>query len=151
MTFTLAHLSDAHIGPLPRVTLKELGNKRGLGYINWRRGRGRAHDMDLLRRLVADLVTQRERRGRNATTESDVSNAIPLFSGTQTTASLRIAFRSPDSGSLWAQFIAARDAFAENAYMLSLRDNRPLLAFMRRIDEAIADLPPRRMIMMTRG
>lgn len=44
-----------------------------------------------------------------------------------------------------------RDAFAENAYMLSLRDNRPLLAFMRRIDAAIADLPPRRMIMMTRS
>lgn len=37
-----------------------------------------------------------------------------------------------------------RDAFAENAYMLSLRDNRPLLAFMRRIDEAMAELPPRR-------
>ncbi|MDB5415146.1 MAG: hypothetical protein JWR10_3481 [Rubritepida sp.] len=36
-----------------------------------------------------------------------------------------------------------RDAFAENAYMLSLRDNRPLLAFMRRIDAAIAGLPRR--------
>jgi len=35
-----------------------------------------------------------------------------------------------------------RDAFAENAFMLSLRDNRPLLAFMRRIDEAVAALPP---------
>jgi 3',5'-cyclic AMP phosphodiesterase CpdA len=59
MTFTLAHLSDAHIGPLPRPTMRELSNKRGLGYINWRRGRGRAHDMDLLRALVADLLAQR--------------------------------------------------------------------------------------------
>jgi hypothetical protein len=33
-----------------------------------------------------------------------------------------------------------RDAFAENAYMLSLRDNRPLLAFMRRINDAVAAL-----------
>jgi 3',5'-cyclic AMP phosphodiesterase CpdA len=56
MSFTIAHLSDAHIGPLPRPTLKELMGKRGLGYINWRRGRDRAHDMDLLRHLVADLV-----------------------------------------------------------------------------------------------
>ena len=36
-----------------------------------------------------------------------------------------------------------RDAFAENAFMLSLRDNRPLLAFMRRIDAAVAALPRR--------
>src|ERR1700689_739171 len=56
MTFAIAHLSDAHIGPLPRPTLKELSGKRGLGYINWRRGRHRAHDMDLLSRLVADLL-----------------------------------------------------------------------------------------------
>ncbi len=33
-----------------------------------------------------------------------------------------------------------RDAFAENAYLLSLRDNRPLLAFMRRMDAAVAAL-----------
>ncbi len=36
-----------------------------------------------------------------------------------------------------------RDAFAENAFMLSFRDNRPLLAFMRRIDDAVAALPSR--------
>jgi 3',5'-cyclic AMP phosphodiesterase CpdA len=56
MSFTIAHLTDAHIGPMPRPTLKELAGKRGIGYINWRRGRGRVHDMDLLRRLVADLL-----------------------------------------------------------------------------------------------
>lgn len=33
-----------------------------------------------------------------------------------------------------------RDAFAENAYLLSLRDNRPLLTFMRRIEAAMASL-----------
>jgi hypothetical protein len=36
-----------------------------------------------------------------------------------------------------------RDAFAENAFMLSLRDNRPLLGFMRSINEAMAASPPR--------
>jgi hypothetical protein len=36
-----------------------------------------------------------------------------------------------------------RDAFAENAFMLSLRDNRPLLGFMRCINDAMAALPSR--------
>ena len=59
MSFTLAHLSDAHIGPVPRPSLRQLASKRGLGYINWRRGRRRAHDMALLASLVADLVAQK--------------------------------------------------------------------------------------------
>ena len=37
--FRLAHLSDAHIGPLPRPKWRELIGKRATGYINWRRGR----------------------------------------------------------------------------------------------------------------
>jgi 3',5'-cyclic AMP phosphodiesterase CpdA len=58
MSFTIAHLSDAHIGPLPQPSLKELTGKRALGYLNWRRTRYRQHDMDLLRRLVDDLRAQ---------------------------------------------------------------------------------------------
>lgn len=53
--FRLAHLSDPHIGPLPRPKWRELLGKRATGYINWRRGRHRAHDMDALTALVADL------------------------------------------------------------------------------------------------
>ncbi len=53
--FRLAHLSDAHIGPLPRPKWRELVGKRATGYINWRRGRHRVHDMDALTALVADL------------------------------------------------------------------------------------------------
>lgn len=59
MTFIIAHLSDAHIGPLPRPTLRQLAGKRGLGYVNWRRARYREHDMELLARLVADLNAQK--------------------------------------------------------------------------------------------
>lgn len=33
-----------------------------------------------------------------------------------------------------------RDAFAENAYMHSMNDNRPLLAFMRQVEAAIKGL-----------
>ena len=35
--FVLAHLSDLHLAPRPR--LAELAGKRGLGFINWHRGR----------------------------------------------------------------------------------------------------------------
>ncbi|MBX9741761.1 MAG: metallophosphoesterase [Beijerinckiaceae bacterium] len=58
MTFVLAHLSDAHIGPLPRPRNRELLGKRLTGYINWRRGRDRIHNMEVLAQLVADLRRQ---------------------------------------------------------------------------------------------
>ncbi len=54
MTFLLAHLSDAHIGPLPRPQVRDLIGKRLTGYVNWNR-RGRLHDMTVLAQLVADV------------------------------------------------------------------------------------------------
>src|SRR6201999_809380 len=58
MSFTLAHLSDAHLGPLPRPRRRELMGKRLSGYLNWTRGRQHVHDMDMLARLVADMEAQ---------------------------------------------------------------------------------------------
>ena len=40
--FRLVHLSDPHLGPLPAVGVADLLSKRVLGYVNWRRHRGRA-------------------------------------------------------------------------------------------------------------
>jgi len=59
MSFTLAHLSDAHIGPLPKPRRRELMGKRLTGYLNWTRARAHFHDMDLLNALVADMRGQR--------------------------------------------------------------------------------------------
>lgn len=59
MTLLLAHLTDAHIGPLPRVRRRELMSKRITGYINFKVGRDRVHDMDVLARLVADMRAHR--------------------------------------------------------------------------------------------
>lgn len=56
--FRFAHLTDPHVGPLPRPALRHLLGKRITGYVNWRRGRGQAHDMDLLAALVSDLREQ---------------------------------------------------------------------------------------------
>lgn len=59
MVFRLAHLSDPHIGPLPRPSLRELIGKRATGYVNWRHGRHRIHDMGVLDALVADMRAHR--------------------------------------------------------------------------------------------
>jgi 3',5'-cyclic AMP phosphodiesterase CpdA len=59
MSLVLAHLSDAHIGPMPRPRRHELLGKRFTGYLNWTRGRHLAHDMDALASLVADLKARR--------------------------------------------------------------------------------------------
>jgi 3',5'-cyclic AMP phosphodiesterase CpdA len=53
--FTLAHLSDPHLAPLPRPRPTELLNKRGLGYLNWLRGRRNVHRPEVLQQIVGDL------------------------------------------------------------------------------------------------
>jgi len=53
--FVLAHLSDPHLGPLPRPGVRELASKRLLGYINWRRSRHRRHRRDALDAIAHDV------------------------------------------------------------------------------------------------
>ena len=55
MTFTIAHLSDPHLSPAPFPGGRELRLKRFLGWVNWKRGRERLNDMEMLARLVADM------------------------------------------------------------------------------------------------
>jgi 3',5'-cyclic AMP phosphodiesterase CpdA len=50
--FTLAHLSDPHLGPLPRPRLRELATRRAIGFINWHRKRARGHRPRVLGQLV---------------------------------------------------------------------------------------------------
>ncbi len=58
VSFVLAHLSDAHIGPLPHIRRRDLIGKRITGYINWKRGRSTAHDMEVLAAVVTDMRNQ---------------------------------------------------------------------------------------------
>jgi 3',5'-cyclic AMP phosphodiesterase CpdA len=53
--FRLAHLSDAHLGPLPELPWRDLANKRITGLLNWRRTRRDHYDMAILAKLVADI------------------------------------------------------------------------------------------------
>ena len=58
MPFLLAHLSDPHLGPIPRPKLRELAGKRLTGYVNWQRGRYLVHDMGMLERITVDMLAQ---------------------------------------------------------------------------------------------
>ena len=57
-TFSLAHLSDPHLPPLPSPRPSELVGKRVFGYLNWTRNRHHFHRRDVLDVLVSDLRAQ---------------------------------------------------------------------------------------------
>lgn len=57
-SFVIAHLSDPHIGPLPRLPLRHLLNKRLTGAVNWHRTRAMIHDMSVLAGIIADIRSQ---------------------------------------------------------------------------------------------
>jgi 3',5'-cyclic AMP phosphodiesterase CpdA len=57
--FTLAHLSDPHLPPLPTPGFRELAGKRAFGYLNWTRNRGKFHRRDVLDALTSDMQAQR--------------------------------------------------------------------------------------------
>jgi 3',5'-cyclic AMP phosphodiesterase CpdA len=56
--FTLAHLSDPHLAPLPTPRFSELASKRMLGFINWQRKRRDIHQRLALDDIVADIAAQ---------------------------------------------------------------------------------------------
>jgi 3',5'-cyclic AMP phosphodiesterase CpdA len=56
--FSLAHVSDPHIPPLPQPRLAELMGKRVFGYLNWTRNRHRYHRREVLDVLMSDLQAQ---------------------------------------------------------------------------------------------
>ncbi len=55
MPFLLAHLSDLHLGPLPKPRARDLAGKRFTGWFNWERSRAHVHNMDVLANLIADI------------------------------------------------------------------------------------------------
>ncbi|MEN5276881.1 metallophosphoesterase [Brucella sp. TWI432] len=56
--FRLAHISDIHLSPLPRIRYRELASKRITGYINWLRNRKNAMHGTVLDNLIADMLAQ---------------------------------------------------------------------------------------------
>jgi 3',5'-cyclic AMP phosphodiesterase CpdA len=57
-SLTLAHISDLHIGPLPRPGLRALAGKRVTGFLSWRLKRSKIHRIEVLDVLAKDLAAQ---------------------------------------------------------------------------------------------
>ena len=55
--FTLAHLSDVHLGPLPPVGARHWNVKRLLGWLNWQRSRRHLYSRDVLGRWPSAEAT----------------------------------------------------------------------------------------------
>jgi 3',5'-cyclic AMP phosphodiesterase CpdA len=53
--FTLAHISDVHLGPLPDMSFGELMSKRITGYVNWQRNRRKHLFGNTLELLIQDM------------------------------------------------------------------------------------------------
>lgn len=56
---TLAHISDVHLAPLPRVSPRDLASKRITGWVNWHLKRARGMKRDTLSALIAHMKAQR--------------------------------------------------------------------------------------------
>lgn len=69
--FRLAHLTDPHVGPLPRPRRRDLIGKRVTGYLNWTGGRSRVHDMTTLGHIVVDI---RSRDPSHVAMTGDIAN-----------------------------------------------------------------------------
>jgi 3',5'-cyclic AMP phosphodiesterase CpdA len=54
--FTIAHLSDIHLAPLPRARMAELSPKQALGVVNWHGRRKSLHQRSALEALIADVI-----------------------------------------------------------------------------------------------
>jgi len=56
--FKLAHISDVHLGPLPRLSFRELASKRITGFVNWHRNRRKHLFGNTLDLLLEDIRRQ---------------------------------------------------------------------------------------------
>ena len=57
--FTIAHLTDVHLGPIAGFGPRYWNVKRAAGYYNWARHRRFAYQRDVVERIVADMALHR--------------------------------------------------------------------------------------------
>ena len=53
--FRLAHISDLHLSPMPKVLIRELISKRITGYMNWHRHRKAFHQVGVLECVMSEI------------------------------------------------------------------------------------------------
>jgi len=76
MAFTLAHLSDPHLAPLPAPDFAAIRLKQFAGYVNWLRSRRFIHRAAVLERIVADVAREKP---NHTVISGDIANiAVPF-------------------------------------------------------------------------
>ncbi|WMS42630.1 metallophosphoesterase [Acuticoccus sp. MNP-M23] len=92
----IAHLSDLHLGPLPRPPVTALMSKRVFGYLNWLRNRRGSLDEAILEALIGDI---KSRNVDHVCVTGDLVN-IALPQEYETAASVLARLGPPDKVSL---------------------------------------------------
>lgn len=112
--FKLAHISDVHLGPLPRLSIRELASKRITGFVNWHRNRRKHLFGGTLDILLDDI------RAKQADHLAVTGDLVNLASGIeiQTAAAWLRAVGDPQSTSVVP---GNHDAYVPGAYEKAVR------------------------------
>jgi 3',5'-cyclic AMP phosphodiesterase CpdA len=112
--FTLAHISDIHLGPLPRLSIRELASKRITGFVNWHRNRRKHLFGGTLDLLLQDIAAK---KADHLAVTGDLVN---LASGIEirTAADWLATIGEPDFASVVP---GNHDAYVPGAYEKSMR------------------------------
>lgn len=112
--FKLAHISDIHLGPLPRLSIRELFSKRITGFVNWHRHRRKHLFQSTLDVLLDDI------REKNVDHLAVTGDLVNLASGIEirTAAEWLRALGDPARTSIVP---GNHDAYVPGAYEKSMR------------------------------
>jgi 3',5'-cyclic AMP phosphodiesterase CpdA len=139
--FTLAHLSDPHLPPLPRPRLSELAGKRALGYLNWTRNRHKFHKRGVLDALVSDMQAQSPDHIAitgdlvNLALEAEFPPSLTWLEGVGTPARVTVIPGNHDAyvratqhrfAETWASYVAGDEPLDRSAVFPALRRRGPL-------------------------
>ena len=112
--FKLAHISDVHLGPLPRLSIRELASKRITGFVNWHRNRRKHLFGGTLDLLLEDI------RAKHADHVAVTGDLVNLASGIE----IRTAaewLRSVGDPAFTSVVPGNHDAYVPGAYEKAMR------------------------------
>jgi len=139
--FTLAHLSDPHLPPLPAPRPSELASKRVFGYLNWTRNRHRFHRRDVVDVLVSDLRAQVPDQIAvtgdlvNLALEAEFAPALSWLESVGPPEKVTVVPGNHDAyvratnhrfAEVWGRYLAGDNAPADEALFPALRRRGPL-------------------------
>jgi 3',5'-cyclic AMP phosphodiesterase CpdA len=112
--FKLAHISDIHLGPLPRLSLRELASKRITGFINWHKNRRKHMFGGTLDLLLDDI------KGRQVDHLAVTGDLVNLASRIEIKTAA--TWLSTVGDPAWASVVPGNhDAYVPGAYERSVR------------------------------